>query len=63
MEPIKSETNLRSYDIDHSGRVAGIIDEMGLVEEINEVRGNHRQEVMSSGIAIKAMLLKPGQKT
>jgi transposase len=53
----ESVTQLASYDIDHLGIVAGIIDEIGLVEEINEILGTHEQEVMSSGTTVKAMIL------
>lgn len=44
-------------DIDHLGIVAGIIDEMGLVEQINQLLGTHPQEIISSGQAVKAMIL------
>jgi transposase len=44
-------------DIDHLGIVAGIIDEAGLVEEIDRRIGNHPQEHVSSGRAVKAMIL------
>lgn len=48
---------LASYDIDHLGIVAGIIDEIGIVEEIDALLGNHKQEVLSSGLSVKAMIL------
>jgi transposase len=44
-------------DIDHLGIVAGIIDEMGLVEIINEELGTHSQEKLSVGTIVKAMIL------
>jgi hypothetical protein len=31
--------------VDHLGIVAGIIDEIGLVEEIDQLLGTHEQEV------------------
>lgn len=43
--------------MDHLGIVAGIIDEIGLVEEIDQLLGSHEQEVMSSGTTVKAMIL------
>jgi transposase len=44
-------------NIDHLGIVAGIIDEIGLVEEIDRLLGTHSQEHVSSGQALKAMIL------
>jgi transposase len=49
--------NLNIKDLDHLGIVAGIIDEMGLVEIINEEVGTHPQEKLSVGIIVKAMIL------
>ena len=44
-------------NIDHLGIVAGIVDEIGLVEEIDELLGTHSQEhISSSGQAVKAMI-------
>ena len=57
MKASESVTELASYDIDHLGIVAGIIDEIGLVEEIDEILGSHEQEVLSSGTTVKAMIL------
>lgn len=44
-------------DIDHLGIVAGIIDEASLVDEIDRRIGTHPQEHVSSGQAVKAMIL------
>lgn len=44
-------------DIDHLGIVAGIVDEIGLVEEIDRLLGVHPQERVSCGQAVKAMIL------
>lgn len=44
-------------NIDHLGIVAGIIDEIGLVEEIDHLLGTHPQEHVSPGQALKAMIL------
>jgi hypothetical protein len=47
---MKKMTSLvRVQDLDHSGIVAGIIDEMGLVEQINQNLGSHPQEIVSGG--------------
>lgn len=57
METSSSIPELASYDVDHLGIVAGIIDEIGLVEEIDQLLGTHEQEVLSSGTTVKAMIL------
>lgn len=44
-------------DIDHLGIVAGIIDQMGLVEQVNQIVGTTPQEKVSSGHILKAMIL------
>ncbi len=44
-------------DIDHLGIVAGIVDDAGLVEEIDRRLGGHPQEHVSCGQAVKAMIL------
>lgn len=55
MKPIAS--SIRVQDLDHCGIVAGIIDQMGLVEQINQELGTHPQEIISAGVAVKAMIL------
>jgi transposase len=49
--------DIRVEDIDHSGIVAGICDEMGLVEQIDRLLGTHPQEIISPGQVVKAMML------
>ena len=41
----------------HLGIIAGIIDEIGIVEIINEQLGTNPQEIVSPGIVIKATIL------
>ena len=55
MTPIAS--SIRVLDLDHCGIVAGIIDKMGLVAQINQELGTHPQEMISAGVAVKAMIL------
>jgi Domain of unknown function (DUF4277) len=52
-----SPLDIRVQDIDHCGLVAGICDEMGLVEQINRLLGSHPQEIISVGQVVKAMIL------
>ncbi|MEH1824773.1 MAG: DUF4277 domain-containing protein [Nostoc sp.] len=47
--------DIRVQDIDHCGIVAGICDEMNLVEEINRLLGTHSQEIISAGQKLHLM--------
>lgn len=44
-------------DIDHLGIIAGIVDEIGIVEIIDELLGTHDQEQVSPGQVVKALIL------
>lgn len=44
-------------NIDHLGIVAGIVDEIGLVEIINNLLGEEAGEKVSAGHVVKAMIL------
>ncbi|WP_414588366.1 IS1634 family transposase [Scytonema sp. PCC 10023] len=52
-----SPLDIRVQDIDHCGIVAGICDEINLVEQINRLLGTHSQEIISAGQVVKAMVL------
>ncbi len=57
MDETANVPRIEVQDIDHLGIVAGIIDETGLVEEIDRRVGTHPQERVSCGQALKAMVL------
>jgi hypothetical protein len=40
-------SSIKVQDLDRCGIVAGIIDSMGLVEQINQELGTHPQEIIS----------------
>ncbi len=44
-------------DIDHLGIIAGIVDEIGIVEIINRLLGTHPLEEVSAGHVVKALIL------
>ena len=44
-------------NLDHLGLVAGVIDEIGIVEKINELLGEHKSEKISAGQVVKGMIL------
>jgi transposase len=49
--------DLETKDLYHCGIVVGIVDELGLVEEIDRIVGIHPQQVVSTGQVVKAMIL------
>lgn len=53
-EPIEA---IKVLNIDHLGIIAGIIDEMELVEEVNKKVGIKEKETLSPGQVMKAMIL------
>ena len=48
---------IKVLNLDHLGIVAGIIDEMELVEEVNKIVGIKNKETLSPGQVMKAMIL------
>ncbi len=55
MTPINAEIQVKN--LDHLGLVAGIIDELGIVEIINELLGIQPGEIVSAGLVVKAIIL------
>lgn len=49
--------DIEVQDLDHLGIIAGIVDEMGIVDIVNQALGTHEQEVVSSGQVVKALIL------
>ena len=49
--------NIKVQNLNHLGILAGIIDEIGIVEIINEQLGVHPQEKLSSGLIVKSIIL------
>jgi transposase len=54
---MNSPLSIEVKNLDHLGIVAGIIDEIGLVDQINKILGQHPQEKVSAGQVVKAMIL------
>lgn len=57
MAQTKNVDNIEVRDIDHLGIIAGIIDDIGMVESINKMVGEHPQEQVSAGHIVKALIL------
>ncbi|CDN10152.1 hypothetical protein RintRC_7668 [Richelia intracellularis] len=52
-----SESQIKVQDIVHLGIVAGIIDEMSLVDLFNQLLVTHPQEIIRAGQVVKALIL------
>ena len=52
-----STAQIQVKDLNHYGIIAGIIDEIGLVEKINELVGTHYRQKVTPGVAVKAMII------
>ena len=48
--------DIKVSNLDHLGIVAGIIDDLGIVEQINERIGRSSREKVSAGGMVKAMI-------
>ena len=55
MKPSTAEIQVK--DLNHYGIIAGIIDEIGLVEKIDELVGTHYRQKVTPGLAVKAMIV------
>jgi transposase len=53
----EAQVAMQILNIDHLGIVAGIIDEMELVEEVNKIVGIKTREILTPGQVMKAMIL------
>lgn len=49
--------NLEIKNLNHLGIIAGIIDEIGIVEIVNEQLGTDNKEIVNPGVVIKAIIL------
>lgn len=50
-------TDIAVDNLDHLGLIAGLIDEIGLVQKINELVGEQPGEIVSPGLVVKAMII------
>lgn len=54
---MKTESQIDVQDLDHLGIIAGIIDEIGIVEIIDKEIGTDKRENVSAGQVVKAMII------
>ena len=48
---------LRVENLDHLGIVAGLVDELGIVDQVNQHVSEDARERVSPGVVVKAMIL------
>jgi transposase len=49
--------NLEINNLNHLGIIAGIVDEIGIVEIVDEQLGTNCKEIVSPGIIVKAIII------
>jgi transposase len=54
---MNTEVQIDVQDLDHLGIIAGIVDEIGIVEIINKEIGTDEREKVSAGQVVKAMII------
>ena len=52
---MKFQEQITVKNIDHLGLVAGLIDDLGIVEHINQLVGEQPGEIVNPGLAVKAI--------
>lgn len=50
-------TEIAVSNLDHLGLIAGLVDDIGIVQKINELVGEQPGEIVSPGLAVKAMII------
>ena len=50
-------TEIAVSNLDHLGLIAGLVDEIGIVQKINDLIGEQPGEIVSLGLAIKALII------
>ena len=54
---MQKATEITVENLDHLGLIAGLIDEIGIVQKINELVGEQPGEIVSPGLVVKAMII------
>lgn len=56
-QPMHKASEMTVENLDNLGLVAGLIDEIGIVQKINELVGEQPGEIVSPGLVVKAMII------
>jgi hypothetical protein len=54
---VQKATEITVVNLDHLGLIAGLINEIGIVQKINELVGEKPGEMVSPGLVVKAMII------
>jgi len=54
---LQKASEMTVENLDHKGLVAGLIDDLGIVQKINELVGEQPGEIVSPGLVVKAMII------
>ncbi|MEG3924792.1 MULTISPECIES: IS1634 family transposase [unclassified Microcoleus] len=54
---MQKASEMKVENLDHLGLIAGLIDEIGIVQKINELIGEQPGEIVSPGLVVKAMII------
>ena len=49
--------DMKVENLDHLGLIAGLVDAIGIVQKIDELVGSQPGEIVSPGLAVKAMII------
>jgi len=54
---MQKASEMKVENLDHLGLIAGLIDDLGIVQKINELVGEQPGEIVSPGLVVKAMII------
>ena len=54
---MQTQTEITVKNLDHKGLVAGLVDEIGIVQKINQLVSEQPGEIVSPGLVVKAMII------
>jgi hypothetical protein len=57
-QPMQEASEMTIENLEHHGLVAGLVDDLGSVQKINELVGKLPGEIVSPRLVVKAMIIK-----
>lgn len=54
---MQTQTEITVENLDQKGLVAGLVDEIGIVQKINQLVSEQPGEIVSPGLVVKAMII------
>jgi hypothetical protein len=56
-QPMQKASKMTLENLDHQGLVAGLVDDLGIVQKINELVGKQPGQIVSPRLVVKAMII------